>query len=127
MGLPSLECGADARFGLDGGRHAQLLLQSQKAGLARHDWILLDNLLNRYTMHIVVISAQHGPRLLNAITPQSGGMAQGLPPATALYTLLPRRREDRVAADLPPIAMVVHPELLRISHYTADINLDARS
>ena len=44
--------------------------------------------------------------------------------STAFYTLLPRRLVDKVAVDLPPIAMAAHPELLRIFHNTLDGNLE---
>ena len=38
IGLPTVESNADARYGLDGGRHVQVLCQLYQAGVTVHDW-----------------------------------------------------------------------------------------
>ena len=91
QGLPTVESNADARFGFDGGRHAQVLLQLRKAGVSPCDWLLVDSLLKRYTMRVQVRTRQGEFVYLEDIRPEGGGMVQGQPPSTALYSLLPSR------------------------------------
>ena len=57
QGLPTLESNADARFGVDGGRHAQVLLQLNKAGATPHNWLLV-SLLKNYTVQLQVHTPQ---------------------------------------------------------------------
>ena len=78
MGLPTVESSVDARFGFDGGRHAQVLAQLHIAGAKPHDWLLVQSLLHKYTMRIQVRTAQGNISYLPSIKPKGGGMVQGL-------------------------------------------------
>ena len=118
MGLPTVESSADARFGFDGGRHSQVLAQLYIAGAKPHDWLLVRSLLCRYTMRIQVRTAQGDISYLPTIEPKGGGMVQGLSMSSPLYTLLPRKLQERTADLLPDVAIKVHPQLLQIYRAT---------
>ena len=111
QGLPTVESNADARFGFDGGRHAQVLLQLRKAGVNSCDWLLVNSLLKRYTMRVQVRTRQGVIAYLEDIKPEGGGMVQGLSTSSPLYTLLPRHLQERVAHVVPSAGVLI-PQLL---------------
>ena len=113
MGLTTAESNADARFGCDGGRHAQVLLQLHIAGATPHDWLLVRSLLQNYTMRVQVRIKDGNITYLPELTPEGGGMAQGLSTPSPLYTLLPRMLQGRVTTVLPNVAVTVHPSMMQ--------------
>ena len=96
MGLPTAESNADARYGFDGGCHAQVLKQLHVLGVKPNDWLLIRNLLKRYTMAIQVKNSQGEVTYLACQTPGGGGMVQGLSISSPLHTLLPRIYQELV-------------------------------
>ena len=61
--------------------------------------------------------------LLAPISHHGGGMVQGLPPCTSLYSLLPWDLTSRITALLPAVAMGHDPVLVRIHHAVCDGDL----
>ena len=45
--LPTIQCSLDAKYGFDGGRHAQLLCLLHQARVGSFDWIIIRSLLTR--------------------------------------------------------------------------------
>ena len=118
MKLPTYEVSADAKYGFHGGRHAQVLVQLKKAGVTPHDWLLIDNLLRRYTIRVQV-KYRNGTRSYSpALKPSRGGMVQGLSSSSPLYTLLPRVLQDMVGQEILCAVVRIHPQLLEAYHMT---------
>ena len=118
-GLPTVESNADARYGFDGGRHAQVLKQLHVLGTAPNNWLLVDSLLSRYTMVLQVHMNQRGVMYLTPSRPNGGGLVQGLSISSPLYTLLPRVYQELVAQKVPGAAVLIHPQMLHTSKETA--------
>ena len=95
-----------------------MLVQLNKAGVTPHDWLLIDNLLRRYTIRVQVKYKNGTRRYLPALKPSRGGMVQGLSSSSPLYTLLPRVLQDMVGQEILCAFLRIHPQLLEAYHMT---------
>ena len=123
MGLPTYECSNDAQYGFDGGRHAQVLLQAHEAGISSYDWILIYSLFVRYRMRVRTRDSEGVCYVLPVLKHCGGGMVQGLPPSTTLYSFLPWDLDQCLSMRLPKVAMVVDEILLGLFHRVCDGDL----
>ena len=121
--LPVLECSVDARFGFDGGRHAQVLLQAHNMGMSSIDWLVLESLLSRYTMRVKAKNVLGLTVLLEPVKPLGGGMVQGLPSSTSVYSLLLQHLSHMLSTNQPGLAMSVEPEVLQAYRRLSDGHL----
>jgi hypothetical protein len=116
MGLPTCDLLTDARYGYDGGRHAQVLLQLHSAGISVRDWLLVDSLFTKFRMVLRVTSGGRCGGLVGPVLHEDGGMIQGLSPSGPMYCCLPRRLQEWVRSAVAPACSTVHPVLLRAYH-----------
>ena len=113
LGLPYVDNHGDARFGYDGGRHAQILLQLHRAGCDPRDVLIFAAILSKHALLIRVTNASGTVALLEPIQLIGGGMVQGLSmrEQPRLHTS-PVHLQDEILSSVPTACTCASPPLL---------------